>query len=221
MKTLETLSLTNTNAQASQNPFVVQQIPELRSKITEGRNWEEIAEFQLENYFNRESEAADFELLAKFADIYSGKDVEALSEGFKCSNCFIPATQRCSRCKTVWYCSRECQIDHYKKEHKLTCKILSERLKEKNGQNPSGNTKNEILIQKTKIIQEEPEKNTQEQVDIQKAQKISPVIEVLSSTTHDEPFEASTNPNPTDNSTEIQTEMKDEPSVANKFEELD
>lgn len=128
LKTLEQLSIMNTNAQTARNPFVVQQLPELRRGIAEGKVWEEIAEHQLNNYFTRESEAAEFDDLVKFADMYSGSNIDALSEGFKCANCFKSATQRCSRCKIVWYCCRECQVEHYKKEHKHACKAMAAKI---------------------------------------------------------------------------------------------
>lgn len=115
---------------------MVQQVPELRGKIMAGVDWKVLAEQQLDQYFSRDAEQADADLLIKFADMYSGREVETLSEGFKCANCFKQATQRCSRCKTVWYCSRECQAAHYKKEHKLTCKVLAERMLAKTQKTP-------------------------------------------------------------------------------------
>lgn len=135
LKTLEQMSIMNTNAQSTRNPFVVQQLPELRRSITEGRDWQAIAEYQLSTYFTKESEAAEFDDLVKFAEMYSGTNIDALSEGFKCAHCLKTATQRCSRCKSVWYCSRECQVDHYKKEHKHVCKTLAAKVAENSDKN--------------------------------------------------------------------------------------
>ena len=42
----------------------------------------------------------------------------------KCGECGEVATQRCSKCKDAWYCSRECQLKNWK-QHKETCKLLS------------------------------------------------------------------------------------------------
>jgi hypothetical protein len=41
----------------------------------------------------------------------------------KCYNddCDKPGTAHCSRCKSVWYCGRECQAEHYKGRHKKDC----------------------------------------------------------------------------------------------------
>lgn len=41
-----------------------------------------------------------------------------------CYNCFkqsIRDYMRCSGCKRTYYCSKECQTQHWKKEHKLNC----------------------------------------------------------------------------------------------------
>ena len=37
-----------------------------------------------------------------------GYHIENLIEGFICANCNKEATKRCSKCKKVWYCSKEC-----------------------------------------------------------------------------------------------------------------
>ncbi|XP_010539169.1 PREDICTED: ubiquitin carboxyl-terminal hydrolase 15-like [Tarenaya hassleriana] len=38
-----------------------------------------------------------------------------------CARCFSPATTRCSRCKSVRYCSGKCQIIHWRQAHKDEC----------------------------------------------------------------------------------------------------
>ena len=42
-------------------------------------------------------------------------------ETCKAKNCQKKGTSRCGRCKNVWYCSRQCQLSHWKK-HKKKCK---------------------------------------------------------------------------------------------------
>ncbi|KAG9448025.1 hypothetical protein H6P81_014153 [Aristolochia fimbriata] len=39
----------------------------------------------------------------------------------ECARCLAPATTRCSRCKSVRYCSGNCQIIHWRQSHKLEC----------------------------------------------------------------------------------------------------
>ena len=49
-----------------------------------------------------------------------------------CLNCHVygwtpseaEITTRCSRCKLFYYCSKECQVEHYKKTHKHFCKAI-------------------------------------------------------------------------------------------------
>jgi hypothetical protein len=40
-----------------------------------------------------------------------------------CANCGSPATKRCGRCP-ITYCSRGCQVAHWKVEHKASCLLL-------------------------------------------------------------------------------------------------
>ena len=40
-----------------------------------------------------------------------------------CANCETPTTKRCSRCREIYYCSRECQVVGWK-AHKAACKAL-------------------------------------------------------------------------------------------------
>ncbi|KAG9149961.1 hypothetical protein Leryth_010034 [Lithospermum erythrorhizon] len=42
----------------------------------------------------------------------------------QCARCFAPATTRCSRCKSVRYCSGKCQIIHWRQVHKHECQLL-------------------------------------------------------------------------------------------------
>ena len=40
----------------------------------------------------------------------------------QCGSCNNPNSKlKCSKCKLIYYCNRECQVKHWK-EHKLICK---------------------------------------------------------------------------------------------------
>lgn len=41
-----------------------------------------------------------------------------------CAKCYGPAGTRCSRCKSIWYCSGRCQIIHWREVHKHECQQL-------------------------------------------------------------------------------------------------
>ena len=58
--------------------------------------------------------------MQRLAELYSNNNVEGLIEGFKCGKCQKEAFKRCSKCKSIWYCSRECQVSHWP-EHKEGC----------------------------------------------------------------------------------------------------
>ncbi|KAJ4981107.1 hypothetical protein NE237_031944 [Protea cynaroides] len=46
------------------------------------------------------------------------------TEFHECARCFGPAKTRCSRCKSVRYCSGKCQIIHWRMGHKEVCQQL-------------------------------------------------------------------------------------------------
>ncbi|XP_043701654.1 ubiquitin carboxyl-terminal hydrolase 15-like [Telopea speciosissima] len=51
--------------------------------------------------------------------------VASAKTGFlECARCFGPAKTRCSRCKSVRYCSGKCQIIHWRMGHKEACQQL-------------------------------------------------------------------------------------------------
>ena len=59
------------------------------------------------------------------------EDIENLMKQ-GCANCQKRATvdvefKRCSRCKSIWYCSKECQVKHWSACHKSDC-MLSEHV---------------------------------------------------------------------------------------------
>lgn len=54
-----------------------------------------------------------------------------------CDNCKKPLeiNLRCSMCKCVYYCSKECSLKDWKKEHKITCKSLLANIDDINQKN--------------------------------------------------------------------------------------
>ena len=60
--------------------------------------------------------------------------VVKFSKEKECRNCNIfgwkqpddrSSLQRCTRCKLVWYCSKQCQKEHWYNAHKHHCKYLA------------------------------------------------------------------------------------------------
>lgn len=50
-----------------------------------------------------------------------GQGSEDMAKGGNCAVCGEPSTTKCTRCKEVYYCGRECQRKHWK-EHKSECR---------------------------------------------------------------------------------------------------
>ena len=61
----------------------------------------------------------------RLVDLYASEVFEDFMDDPKCEECGALATQRCSRCKMAWYCSRDCQLRQWKK-HKELCAMFQE-----------------------------------------------------------------------------------------------
>ena len=56
---------------------------------------------------------------------YTLDALDAVLDPPKCAVCGDDAVNRCSRCKSEWYCGRECQVGAWD-EHKVLCDLLSQ-----------------------------------------------------------------------------------------------
>lgn len=69
------------------------------------------------------------EVAAKHSDVYvnfeklcEARNVNGAPAGRKCSSCEGHAKFKCSRCKQVWYCDKNCQLKDWG-EHKKQCSV--------------------------------------------------------------------------------------------------
>ena len=84
----------------------------MRLRIMKGRDWNAIAKYQMDNFFNSDAGAkGELESLMR---LYGSDVYEQFLEEPKCAECGDKAAQRCSKCKNEWYCSRECQLKRWK-----------------------------------------------------------------------------------------------------------
>ncbi|XP_014772813.1 zinc finger MYND domain-containing protein 10 [Octopus bimaculoides] len=126
---------------AVKNELILEQIPQIRENILKKNKgkWKKLARKQSQTYFNPSEEFIRGQA-KRWAETYN-LDVldELIPEPPKCAVCGEKATKRCSRCRNIWYCRRECQVSHWPK-HKAVCDLINE---EKSDTNTKENTKNQ------------------------------------------------------------------------------
>eukprot|EP01064_Diplonema_japonicum_P022754 TRINITY_DN328_c1_g1_i1.p1 TRINITY_DN328_c1_g1~~TRINITY_DN328_c1_g1_i1.p1 ORF type:complete len:261 (+),score=49.80 TRINITY_DN328_c1_g1_i1:60-842(+) len=71
-----------------------------------------------------------------------------------CSGCNkkVEKSLRCSACKAVFYCGADCQVSHWKSQHKAACKIF----KEKDAASPLANASKLFLPTRPQLYSERP-----------------------------------------------------------------
>ncbi|KAL9973838.1 hypothetical protein ACROYT_G020344 [Oculina patagonica] len=112
---------------AMKKDIILEQVPEIREKLVKENQgkWDKIAKYQKKAFFSPSAEDIKKQAIM-WADTYNLDMLEELvNEPPKCAMCGQPATKRCSRCQTEWYCKRECQVKHWSK-HKPTCNLVVE-----------------------------------------------------------------------------------------------
>ncbi|XP_045505367.1 zinc finger MYND domain-containing protein 10 [Colias croceus] len=98
---------------------VVPQIKDAYMKQVHKRT-KSIAKSQLD-HFRMDGSEETKNMAKKLLESYTSDAALALdSGGAKCAKCGDKANKKCSRCKTEWYCGRECQVQQWPK-HKELC----------------------------------------------------------------------------------------------------
>ncbi|KAG5347741.1 ZMY10 protein, partial [Acromyrmex charruanus] len=105
-------------------PVRIEVMPQIKSNILEKyhKKWKKLARHQSKYLFTTDTsyikEAAQI-----LSDVYDLEKLDRI-ETKKCSLCQEPSKKRCSRCKEVWYCSRECQVKDWE-NHKNICNTIT------------------------------------------------------------------------------------------------
>jgi hypothetical protein len=145
---LEEMSLMDHSSLHVTNPFVVELVPLLFNIKISDSEINRISDLILTNYFPNDYSHSRFKKeMDIMSDIYSMNNIEYFMEDPKCATCGKEATNRCSKCKSEWYCGRDCQIKRWK-QHKEVCAKLAEIYK------PSEEDKKDLnsIIKPTKEI---------------------------------------------------------------------
>jgi predicted Zn-ribbon and HTH transcriptional regulator len=135
-RALEELSISggSTNSISSNKSFLVEMVPELflfnhSNKSDKALDFKVLSENILNNYFIKANIKEEMELIS---EIYNPQNLDYFMDNPKCGNCGNDASNRCSQCKSEWYCSKECQIIRWKSGHKEFCLKIKEMDKEIN-----------------------------------------------------------------------------------------
>ena len=131
-RSLENMSLMTYGNTLTVNPFIVEMVPILSGnkifKLTD-EQIKQIGNYVVNNHFENLSREKLAKELEPVNEIYNLDNIEYFMEDPVCAQCGKLANSRCSRCKSEWYCSKECQIKRWK-EHKTVCKTLAALFKE-------------------------------------------------------------------------------------------
>ncbi|XP_034943955.1 zinc finger MYND domain-containing protein 10 [Chelonus insularis] len=123
------LSYLNISSQPSETKptICVELIPQIQATILEKykKQWKKLADTQLQLFHSK-----DMNYVKETAQVLSDAyDVDKIifEEKDKCALCKEVASKRCSKCKSVWYCGRACQVKDWN-THKKICEQLVKKM---------------------------------------------------------------------------------------------
>ncbi|XP_023947226.2 zinc finger MYND domain-containing protein 10 [Bicyclus anynana] len=113
---------TRTNGVKNPGCTLIEIVPQIKQAYLKEvhKRTKSIAKNQLD-HFQLDGSEASRNLAKKLLESYTSDAALALdSGGAKCAKCGDKASKKCSRCKSEWYCGRECQVQQWPK-HKDIC----------------------------------------------------------------------------------------------------
>jgi len=99
LRALEEISMMGENAIGEKNSFIVQQMPEMRSKIIKGQDWNRVADHQYSKVFRDQNDGKPDEDLKSIMKLYGSDVFDQFDDDPKCAVCGDGAAHRCSKCK--------------------------------------------------------------------------------------------------------------------------
>uniref|UniRef100_UPI00358E1CFD zinc finger MYND domain-containing protein 10 n=1 Tax=Myxine glutinosa TaxID=7769 RepID=UPI00358E1CFD len=122
--------------------LLLEQVPEIRECIVKENagKWKAIAKYQVKCFFNPTNEEIQEQAL-RLSELYNLDVLEQFGPAKpKCAGCGAEGMKRCSRCRTEWYCCRECQVKDWSR-HKQACGMIADAQGDPPGNGGSSNTK--------------------------------------------------------------------------------
>ncbi|XP_076647141.1 zinc finger MYND-type containing 10 [Halictus rubicundus] len=116
---LSCISVSSSQSKAPRPP-TVELVPQIRTSINEKyhKKWKKLTKRQAKLLFTSNKE--DVQNAAQIlSDAYDLDKLDCIDIK-ECCVCREVARKRCSKCKMVWYCGRECQVKDWEK-HKVIC----------------------------------------------------------------------------------------------------
>jgi hypothetical protein len=108
---------------ATSSSLLIASVPEVRDGLVRDLGDVKAAAREFIKRLNSGGEEERQREMMRLAEVYGASNFEEFLDDPKCSSCGKPAEKRCSRCKTEWYCGRECQVGAWK-AHKPLCDVL-------------------------------------------------------------------------------------------------
>lgn len=118
---LDELTIMKTGSVDSKKSLILEIVPVITEEIYKSITNEKIEFIKEKVLISGDKEIT--EELKNLSDLYTNDNLDGLLEKAYCNKCGKEAVKKCGRCKSVYYCSRECQVDDWK-SHKPICELF-------------------------------------------------------------------------------------------------
>lgn len=121
---MDELLIVKTPEPTSQKSLILEVVPDITESIYKNNDWVELSKYIKKNILTRENNINDE--IKQMGDLYSEDYMADIIDKPICNKCGKDAIKKCGRCKSVYYCSRECQVEDWK-THKPICDLFVQK----------------------------------------------------------------------------------------------